>query len=124
MAQPFDAQRLELTGEAFPIAEQIQTHSVGELYANFSASENGVLVYQTGTAAGGSQLTWFDRSGKQIGVLGRSGSILQTLRFHRMASELPSAFGIQWSEQGTSGFTTWRADSRLASRPTQQANRT
>ena len=70
MAQPFDARRLELTGEAFPIAEQIQTHSVGELYANFSASENGVLVYQTGAEAGGSQLTWFDRSGKQIGVLG------------------------------------------------------
>jgi len=70
MAQPFDAQRLVLTSEAFPIAEQIQTHVPGEPHANFSASENGVLAYQTGSAAGGSQLTWFDRSGKQIGVLG------------------------------------------------------
>jgi Tol biopolymer transport system component len=69
MAQPFDAQRLELTGEAFPIAEQIQMHR-GELHANFSASESGVLVYQTGTGVGGSQLTWFDRGGKQVGVLG------------------------------------------------------
>jgi len=70
MAQPFDTQRLELTGEAFPIAEQIQIRSRGEPHGNFSASENGVLAYQTGVAAGGSQLTWFDRTGKQIGVLG------------------------------------------------------
>ena len=28
------------------------------------------MAYQTGTAAGGSQLTWFDRTGKQIGILG------------------------------------------------------
>ena len=70
MAQPFDAERLELTGEAFPIVEQIQISSLGEIYANFSASENGVLAYQTGAATGGSQLTWFDRTGKQIGMLG------------------------------------------------------
>jgi len=69
MAQPFDAVRLELTGDAFPIAEQIQTQS-SVLVGVFSASENGVLVYQTGTAAGGSQLAWFDRSGKQTATLG------------------------------------------------------
>jgi len=72
MAQPFDAQRLELTGDAFPIAEQIQTSQTINPNAVFSASENGVLAYQTGGAAGGSQLTWFDRSGKQIGTLGDS----------------------------------------------------
>jgi len=70
MAQPFDTQRLELVGEAYPIAEQIQIRPAGEPYAIFSASENGVLAYQSGAAAGGSQLTWFDRSGKQIGILG------------------------------------------------------
>jgi Tol biopolymer transport system component len=70
MAQPFDAQRLELTGEAFPIAEQIQRSSTTPPNGFFSASENGVLAYQTGTGAGGSQLAWFDRSGKQVGTLG------------------------------------------------------
>ena len=69
MAQAFDAQRLELTGDAFPIAEQIQTQGAPQV-AVFSASENGVLAYQTGTAAAGARLTWYDRSGKQTGVLG------------------------------------------------------
>jgi Tol biopolymer transport system component len=69
MAQPFDPRRLALTGEAFPIAEQIQTQ--GNPPAGiFSASENGVLAYQTGSAMDGFKLTWFDRSGKQIGILG------------------------------------------------------
>jgi Tol biopolymer transport system component len=68
MAQPFDARRLELTGEAFPIAEQIGTLGAPP-YGVFSASENGVLVYQTGAGAAGTQLVWFDRSGKQTGVL-------------------------------------------------------
>ncbi len=72
MAQPFDARRLTLTGEAFPIAEQIQTTNINPSYAVFSASENGVLAYQTGPGAAGSQLIWFDRTGKQIGALGDS----------------------------------------------------
>ena len=33
-----------------------------------------MLAYQTGTAAAGSQLVWFDRTGKQIGVLGDSAA--------------------------------------------------
>jgi Tol biopolymer transport system component/tRNA A-37 threonylcarbamoyl transferase component Bud32 len=72
MAQPFDTRRLILTGEAFPIAEQILRSTTTPPYGVFSASDNGVLAYQTGTAAGNSQLVWFDRTGKQIGVLGDS----------------------------------------------------
>jgi Tol biopolymer transport system component/predicted Ser/Thr protein kinase len=78
MAQPFDTRQLTMTGEAFPIAEniqgssQIQTTNANPPYAFFSASENGVLAYQTGGGAPGSQLVWFDRIGKQIGVLGDS----------------------------------------------------
>jgi serine/threonine protein kinase/Tol biopolymer transport system component len=69
MAQPFDAQRLVLTSDAFPIAEQIQTQA-NPPSGVFSASGNGVLAYQTGTGAAGFQLAWFDRSGKQVSVLG------------------------------------------------------
>ena len=69
MAQPFDLRRLELAGEAFPIAEEIQTNGTNP-NAVFSASENGTLAYLTGTEGGTSQLLWFDRSGKQIGALG------------------------------------------------------
>ena len=69
MAQPFDTRRLVLTGDAFPIAEQIQTIGTNFL-GIFSAAENGVLAYQTGSGAASSQLLWFDRSGKQIGMPG------------------------------------------------------
>jgi eukaryotic-like serine/threonine-protein kinase len=72
MAQRFDTRRLVLTGDAFPIAESIQTQGAVNPYGLFSASENGVLAYQVGPGAGGFKLVWFDRSGKQIGVLGDS----------------------------------------------------
>jgi len=70
MAQAFDTQRLELTGEPFPIAEQIQMNGGGTPYAIFSASANGTLAYQAGASAGGSQLVWLDRTGKRTGTLG------------------------------------------------------
>ena len=70
MAQPFDLRRLALAGSAFPIAENIQTQGNFPPSGVFSASENGVLAYQGGGATANSQLIWFDRTGKQIGVLG------------------------------------------------------
>jgi Tol biopolymer transport system component/predicted Ser/Thr protein kinase len=63
-AQPFDAGRLQLAGEATPIAEQVA--SIQGL-GYFSASENGALAYRTGvtgTAGVNLQLSWFDRAGK------------------------------------------------------------
>ena len=74
MAQRFDTRGLVLTGDAFPIAESIQTQGPVNPYGLFSASENGVLAYQAGLGTGGSQLVWFDRTGKQIGVLGDSNA--------------------------------------------------
>jgi Tol biopolymer transport system component len=71
MAQPFDAQHLSLTGDAFPIVEQVQTQSTLTV-GLFSASENGVLLYQTGASSTDSQLVWYDRTGKDIAPLGDS----------------------------------------------------
>jgi dipeptidyl aminopeptidase/acylaminoacyl peptidase len=68
MAQPFDPKRLETTGDAFPIAEQVQPGRAPDT-GIFSVSED-VLVYQSGPGASGSQLVWFDRTNKQIGKLG------------------------------------------------------
>jgi Tol biopolymer transport system component len=74
MARPFDAERLELTGEEVPIAEDVG-FSVTVGVAAFTTSENGVLAYRTATGAGASsQLLWFDRSGKQVVMLGEPGA--------------------------------------------------
>jgi Tol biopolymer transport system component len=71
MAQPFDVQRLTLTGDPLPVADQIQTTFTGIPVGAFSVSENGVLAYQTGTSAeNGMQLTWLDRAGKAVGIVG------------------------------------------------------
>ena len=65
MAQPFDAQSLQLSGEAVPVAEQVQMNLL-EVKASFSVSENGFLVFQSGSALGTvNQLFWFDRDGKR-----------------------------------------------------------
>jgi len=72
LAQPFDAKDLRITGDPFPVAEQIQTFP--QIYsALFSISENGVLLYRAGSASGLARLAWFDRSGKAIGSLGAPG---------------------------------------------------
>jgi serine/threonine protein kinase len=71
MAQAFDANSLSVTGEPFPLAEQIGVNAVLG-YANFSASENGTLVYMSGNLSGG-QPGLFDRDGKHLGSIGPPG---------------------------------------------------
>jgi len=66
MAQPFDAKRLEFTGEAFPIADPVQEDEVF-LRSAFSASQNGLLAYLGGTSGAERELVWLDRSGKKVG---------------------------------------------------------
>jgi Tol biopolymer transport system component len=69
MAQPFDPDRLELSGEAVPVVERVLEVSGAALYV-FWVSETGELVYQTGQSTNNSQVIWSDRSGAEIGTLG------------------------------------------------------
>ena len=69
MAQPFNARRLETTGTPVPIAEHV-AYSAGTNRPIFSASENGTLVYQTGSAQGGWRLLWIGRDGKEAASVG------------------------------------------------------
>jgi Tol biopolymer transport system component len=72
MAQPFDADALELTGEAVPVVEEVQHYQVnGRVGA--TVSENGVLAYRNPGAIVKTQLTWFDRGGRPLGQLGPPG---------------------------------------------------
>jgi len=70
MAQPFDNGRLELKGQAVPVAEQggIGDNGTGS-WAAFSASA-GVLAYRAEEV---SRLRWFDRNGSQLGNVGPVG---------------------------------------------------
>jgi eukaryotic-like serine/threonine-protein kinase len=70
MAQPFDAARLELFGDAVPIAEQIAT------FGAYSVSETGALVYAT-SATEDRRLTSYDRQGKATGPAWTTGQYLE-----------------------------------------------
>ena len=64
MAQPFDADRLQLTGEAVPIVQGVQFNLLSARAA-FAASNNGVLVYRGGAEAARVRLVWVARDGKE-----------------------------------------------------------
>ena len=66
MAQPFDAQRIQLAGEAVPIAEGVEfSGNLNGARAAFAASDNGVLAYRTGSAAARLTMVWVSRNGAE-----------------------------------------------------------
>ncbi|HEX5432248.1 MAG TPA: protein kinase [Bryobacteraceae bacterium] len=71
MAQPFDPDRLTLSGEPVPLIDQVATTlSIGV----FSVSPSGALAYLSGIQGGALQLTWFDRQGKTLSTFGQQSS--------------------------------------------------
>ncbi|MBI4478398.1 MAG: PD40 domain-containing protein [Acidobacteria bacterium] len=75
LAQAFDADRLELSGEPAQVGEQLRV-DIQSSSPSFSASNGGLLVYRGGGAAS-AQLTWFDRAGKRLGPIGEAGDYRQ-----------------------------------------------
>jgi Tol biopolymer transport system component len=72
MAQPFDARRLTLAGEAMPVAELVEAWGTPTL-GTFAAS-GAVLAYRTAPPPVESQLTWLDRAGKVVAVVSDRGN--------------------------------------------------
>jgi serine/threonine-protein kinase len=67
-AQPFDAERRSLTGEPFPLAENLEVNT-GSGAGAFAVSDTGVLVYQT-IRSPISRPVWIDREGRQAPTAG------------------------------------------------------
>jgi Tol biopolymer transport system component len=72
LAQPFDATTLELSGDAVPIAENVDSFSV-QSYGLFDVSNTGTLVYRGGAGAAGG-FVWFDESGRPGASFGEPGA--------------------------------------------------
>ncbi len=72
VAQPFDADSGQISGEPVPLAEDLGIDTVG--LAHFSASHTGVLAYRGGEAGGG-QLLWTDLQGEVLKAEGDPGEI-------------------------------------------------
>jgi Tol biopolymer transport system component len=73
VAHQFDMRSFSLKGDARVIRREVQYFPVVNL-ALFDVARNGTLVAQTGAGAADSQLSWFDRSGKLLGIVGRPTS--------------------------------------------------
>jgi len=70
VAQPFDLRNFSLSGEPHTLTDEVLYFP--QVYrAVFSVAGPQVLVAQTGKGVYLSQLTWFDRNGKTVGLSGK-----------------------------------------------------
>ncbi|WP_433966205.1 protein kinase domain-containing protein [Tunturiibacter gelidiferens] len=72
MAQPFNLKRLQTTGPPEAVSRQELEQSPAFSRAGFSISNDGVVVFQSATESV-SRLSWFDRTGKELEELPRTG---------------------------------------------------
>jgi Tol biopolymer transport system component len=91
MAQPFDEKRMELAGEPLPVVDQVGSFSI---WGFFSASTNGTLIFRGGSATQYSQVTLFDRQGKNLGNLGETDRL----------------YGLAFAPNGARAAVTWNTD--------------
>jgi predicted Ser/Thr protein kinase len=81
MAQAFDEKRLEILGQPFPIAGQVQYDEL--TWRGVFSSSNGVLVYQGGNTGANSRLVMFDRAGTEIRTIGTPADFMS----HRISPD-------------------------------------
>jgi Tol biopolymer transport system component len=119
-ARSFDPATGEVTGERVPLAESVPGGP------SFSASNKGILMFRHNRPSP-TQLTWFARNGKQVGVVGEAGTLgrprispdQQTVAFSRtsdgnsdvwlldLARNSPTLFTL---EPGAHSNPVWSAD--------------
>jgi Tol biopolymer transport system component len=68
IARPFDADRLEFTGEPFVVGEGV-VYQTSYWRGAFAVSQNGIIAFQGGLGLQ-RRLLWFDQAGKAIGETG------------------------------------------------------
>jgi Tol biopolymer transport system component len=74
-AQTFAPERLALSGDPLPLTPPTNDTYISG--TSFSASENGVLIWQ-GDRHLEYQLLWFDRAGNQVGAVGSRATVLDS----------------------------------------------
>lgn len=99
VAQRLDEEKMVLTGERITISDRVGTNSFGQLHAH---AAGGSLVADTTSAAESQQLTWFDRTGKQLGPVSTPANI----RWFRLS---PDAGTVMASLAASNGASLWSA---------------
>jgi Tol biopolymer transport system component len=73
LAQPFDLRSAAPIDDPLPVAEGVWRDPTVWGATSFSVSTNGLLAFRHGSGSE-MQLTWFDRSGKNLGPCGAAGT--------------------------------------------------
>jgi len=76
VAQPFNARKLAIVGDAVPLAGHITTNGPS-FRGVFSASDTGLLTYQSGGTSGGWQMQWAGRDGKPVTTISDVATFLE-----------------------------------------------
>jgi len=92
MARPFNAKTLGFTGGAVPVAENVGMYA-SVSYGYFAVSPAGMLAYETVPAVSTNQMTWFNRTGQKLGVVGQP-DVYATPALSPDGSRLAVAVGV------------------------------
>jgi len=92
LAQQFDAATGTVSGEPATVASLVE-QDTGTWHTSFAASQNGMLVYEPGSKALGSDLMWTDRTGKELGKVAERSFYKGAGRFSPDGKRLAVAMG-------------------------------
>lgn len=104
MAQPFDADKLRLSGEPVLLPERIGSEPVFNR-GKFSVSDNGVLVCDSISNRQNTQMLWLDRNGKSLGTLNAEGGYGRP----RLSADGKQVITDRWDRQ-TIAYDLWLLD--------------
>ena len=102
--QPFDPEAGHVTGERRLIAGTVG-YQPSTYWGAFAVSASGTVVTNPGSAVFESVLTWYDRRGTELGVVGKR-AIVTTRRCLPTGSSWPRMWSIRSRQTSTSGHLT------------------
>jgi serine/threonine-protein kinase len=103
-AQPFDLASRKTMGSEAPVIEGVSSLGPATGTGDYTVSSNGVLVYSSATTVGGTTLTWRDRKGVDVPLVG------QVAREWGTGSLSPDGRRVANGIHGDTGSDIWLVD--------------
>ena len=109
--QAFDAETYQPSGDPVPVVDALRIGNIG--WAEFSASNSGLLAYRQGMDAS-NQFTWIDRKGEPRGTVGRPGR-------YRTSALSPDGRRLVYSDLGDGNLKILDVQTQIVTQLTSEA---